>query len=1364
MDVQTRVFADGRWTTRTLNIHQILALNREGRAAMPEISNGPNPPALGLLTRTLVRSPAVKSIIPARVRHRHKNDVVFVYDDGILIKEIVGGERIEEHPFSDIFLDDVVLKRDFDSSILAAKVFGLPREPKVARFPGKFWNKDATPSIAQSPPDIKPETLHENEIPPQILVLSLASHRIVFLFAYYNVPGDVRFLSSTWPLPLHLSPSEELGIHLAVDPKSRSMAVGAFENQVVIYSLKSMEDMRNEVPSNGRLEAANFMPIKEEKHVRVDGLILNMEYLHPSKGDEYHVILLLLISKRDKRRFVRIEWDSRSGLTEFKRYPGQALALSGRLPLLLIPLTYGTAFAVVCERQIVVYSDILTGNARGQTCELEIYGRPEEFTGSSKSPTWTQWARPMRPREGRHPVTDNIYLCREDGVIRYIDFREDTNPMISTNYEAGVLQANLGHAFAALDLGNESNDLLVAAGELGDGGMWYFNPRQPLDHIGTIRNWAPLRATVSARIPQSTEQSSRDETNATVSNERLFACSGRGPRNGTITNIRFGTEASKLGSTIDLSELAHEAALNMWTLPDRSDFGIYLMMTHPTGTEMILLPSSDNQEPQALSEIEDLDLNVRTIVAGCTGEGFIIQVTSAAINAIAQERGILPFTLKIDGAITTACLLTIPGMFTVLLTVVLQREEFYLHQRIFASQDGQIASEKRGEPLLLRSEVSTMSVQWVGDSVVVFVGTLGTLQCYMALYGSGIAPYFEYDFADKNSFCESLAMITNEEAAGVKERHLILCGHRDGTVDILHFNGPSVDKDILVLGAHIQIGYTPVKVITDTTRRSRAIVACEDILCTIECPGDSSLNLPISLNRLWLTDPGLPSFQQSSVSCFTQADSIIPRGYSKYAAGSLFYLSGSTLLLADISPSPELQMVPRQLPVNGAPFKVIYSGRLKRLVVIYLRPSTDLSKQTAERRDKPQQKTPRYALAFVDPDAETFASMSVLDEVDGFTERHGERFHDVIEWFPSDTDRGMQYHVFVVTTAIAQTTTQQATGRLLLFKPILDGADKLTVKLKKRIDLDGPVWSVAPYGDSSLVYACGDDIVLQTLDMSSMKFKQATKVRLGSPGRYISVQGTDVHVSTGSAGYQNFKIDDDRLVPQFADVSDRCGVHHLAIPETSVVLVADLECRIAGLWLPPHPRLDRTAPLLFEASLLQPITRLCKVKRPIWSTTSSSMDEDGIIGTTEDGSIYQLTLLDEPVWRFLAFIQNMAKRDPRICPYPHPREHERHIEPSMAKKRYMHIDGDILIRLIERGGASLLRHLLSKEPDSEHASLQQDLLLQEPDVDNRLSDFASAGAREERFWELAKDVKDWTPARDLEGVMEWLHTMLMPVL
>ncbi|KAI4110040.1 MAG: hypothetical protein L6R37_000173 [Teloschistes peruensis] len=217
MSVQTRVLLDGRWTTTHLDIHEILARNREARQEMNDRSSEEKPPVVGLWTQTVVRSPLIISIIPARVRHRSKNDVVFVYEDRIAIKEILGGERIEEDPFSDISLDHVIVKDDFDSRIKAAKVLGLQRKLKTSRFPGKYWDAAADRSL--SPPETKPEPFHENEIPPQILVLTLASRMLAFVFAYHDVFGVIHFLSNTWPLPAQVSPIEELGVHLAVDPK-----------------------------------------------------------------------------------------------------------------------------------------------------------------------------------------------------------------------------------------------------------------------------------------------------------------------------------------------------------------------------------------------------------------------------------------------------------------------------------------------------------------------------------------------------------------------------------------------------------------------------------------------------------------------------------------------------------------------------------------------------------------------------------------------------------------------------------------------------------------------------------------------------------------------------------------------------------------------------------------------------------------------------------------------------------------------------------------------------------------------------------------------------------------------------------------
>jgi hypothetical protein len=80
MSFETRVLIDGAWVTRTVDLQTVLDLDREAsprtRPQLP-LPNG-DPPNMGILTKTLVRSPVVLWIIPARIRHEDKNDVLFI--------------------------------------------------------------------------------------------------------------------------------------------------------------------------------------------------------------------------------------------------------------------------------------------------------------------------------------------------------------------------------------------------------------------------------------------------------------------------------------------------------------------------------------------------------------------------------------------------------------------------------------------------------------------------------------------------------------------------------------------------------------------------------------------------------------------------------------------------------------------------------------------------------------------------------------------------------------------------------------------------------------------------------------------------------------------------------------------------------------------------------------------------------------------------------------------------------------------------------------------------------------------------------------------------------------------------------------
>ena len=172
----------------------------------------PSPvPQFGLLTQTIVLSPVVKWILPARIRHQDKNDVIIVRENYIELKQMVSGSRIRT----------VALKADFDATIRAARILGEPR--KRVETPNEsesdFVGDDGDPTSDADTMDLDTGAV---ALPPQMLALTLRSTdtaRLMFLFAQNDRAGLVRFLSSTVELPGDTSNASLPDAHLAVDPK-----------------------------------------------------------------------------------------------------------------------------------------------------------------------------------------------------------------------------------------------------------------------------------------------------------------------------------------------------------------------------------------------------------------------------------------------------------------------------------------------------------------------------------------------------------------------------------------------------------------------------------------------------------------------------------------------------------------------------------------------------------------------------------------------------------------------------------------------------------------------------------------------------------------------------------------------------------------------------------------------------------------------------------------------------------------------------------------------------------------------------------------------------------------------------------------
>lgn len=249
MSIPTQVFEHGRWVTRYADIHHVLAQNRDPETVpIKKAIEIPRPPSLGLFTKTIVSAPVVKWIIPARIRHPDRNDVLYITANSVEIKEAHG----------DYTLQHVAIKDDFDSPIKAARICGLRREltkPDINSIIRKeeHWQdnlQDDYSEDAGQPMDqdtdmhVKEEVdpsagtvkeelddadalsmqavpLNLRTLSPHILILALESGKVVFM---YTVNGDAdipHIVTSQRPLWRGQRPLlDQVGRHIAVDPKS----------------------------------------------------------------------------------------------------------------------------------------------------------------------------------------------------------------------------------------------------------------------------------------------------------------------------------------------------------------------------------------------------------------------------------------------------------------------------------------------------------------------------------------------------------------------------------------------------------------------------------------------------------------------------------------------------------------------------------------------------------------------------------------------------------------------------------------------------------------------------------------------------------------------------------------------------------------------------------------------------------------------------------------------------------------------------------------------------------------------------------------------------------------------------------------
>ena len=357
----------------------------------------------------------------------------------------------------------MVQKNNFGARIRNARVVGSIKENSQGR--GDVLSTqikeegDDAGAKTGAGDDGKTNSQRQDPLPPQAILLQLDSGDSLFLRLRQNGTRRWEFVSSRQRVSKPML-TVQPGMHLAVDPSSRYVAVGCSEGVFAIYALNSRDELVRQ-----HVQGQPLRYIESERYIYFPGVVHKMDFLYPSEDDEKHIILLVLVVFKGRTRMQLYEWETDCDLRQIRAHSrrGYLLEETRQMPILLIPITKLSMFLLICDNSIALCRGILQGSPT-----FSDYGGEDATTKihhGSGPPLWTAWTRPFRLPYHTYKQ-DDIYLVREDGLLKYLELKIQQDDIVEMG--VGTLDSNCGTALASLDynpLDGNTPDLLITGGD-----------------------------------------------------------------------------------------------------------------------------------------------------------------------------------------------------------------------------------------------------------------------------------------------------------------------------------------------------------------------------------------------------------------------------------------------------------------------------------------------------------------------------------------------------------------------------------------------------------------------------------------------------------------------------------------------------------------------------------------------------------------------------------------------------------------------------------------------------------------------------------------------------------------------------------
>ncbi|KAI1090177.1 hypothetical protein F5B19DRAFT_335218 [Rostrohypoxylon terebratum] len=1285
MSLQTYVLEDDQWVSRTVTAEELLRENSTARRKMGRQSLS-KPPTYGLLTKTVIESPIIRWVLPVQLRSARYNDVALIGDNCVQICEL-GPDRQ---------LKDVIRKKDFGSRIRNAVVMGSPQYPRKANECNEdgthVKTEDSDTEMADMNAAISGSRSEISRLPPQLLVLMLEKGDLVFLFLRQGSDRHWAFVSST-----HKVPGERLvspGWHMAIDPSSNFLVIGCAEKLFIVYQLESMYNLQYQY-----LQGSILQPIKDWEARHVIGVIHKIEFLHPTHGNESHVILMIIMVQPDVSRLAVYEWDCtdsnewKMSLREEK--PGHRLDDEYRMPLLVVPLKVRNAFLIITESITATCSDVLRGPPEFVKFELANCDNTQLHHGMG-DPLWTAWTRPIR-HPPYHYRKDVIYLAREDGLINFLECGDEFE--IETSVSMGSVDCNIDTAFASLF--HLFGDILVTGGDSGPGAVWNVSARQSPQRIGSIPNWSPtvdFIVTTEGTLDESSEGSSSDIGKMTLCQPgKVFACSGRGIT-GAITQLRYGIQA-RIG--LDLTYSAN--VKQCWALSNYKgniEDGFLLLLALPNGSSVLHLSRDLSEASEKDPDATPYDLTSTTLTAQDANDA-AVQVTPNYITVstplgcsqnstseILRDYNATVADAAIDGEIIALAIYSGSDFKIALLRV-----------------DGLEVSLQRSFDV--EGEVTCLAIGKFRGKTVVLTGLYEDKDPILAIYSTELeqetpAPPVLLKLLPSPT---SLSHELKTDSTG-----LVPFG---ALTSIVYFDERS-DKIVVVAGTKfgdvltIQLDQSQpgaAEIYRDKFNVSQSRVysgaAAGDPNSVLVC---SDTELAVMTNyaslregrfeeiySVWPTDGDRPSMASPPINSVASLREQLP----ELGDSTMVMISGPRIMITDLQRQPK--PVPRYFPVGGTPAKILYSKRLGALVTVvskdglpslhFLDPEIGQDLSQPLERKKPGENYTYH-------DVEYITGLGKMET----------RAVSLATWTYRDGNVRGDWIVLAL-------RRKENEGLLLIISAERDKESAVTnaarpvrfwTKFDRKIK-DGPIWSVAT--DEFGIFLCVG-FVIQYHQIEGGKFKITRSHELPSPASWMEVVNGHLHALTTNHSLiildykREFSDDGEQMVQLHTDEICRNSLHGIEIgtPGLPITLLSDPMCGIHGLWAPEEE--ERALSLVFQAELQASVRRFARgytraawgsiKNRPRYGCVRAGLPGSDIVGLTIDGSLQHFSILNEDAWKLLKFIQNLVTSCTATYPQALPDSSSEStsvgpdMEPSLFPRLNTHVDGDVLRTCLDR--------------------------------------------------------------------------------